>query len=113
MSRLKHLETRRRELLARCEEQRLELAYRITQISPAAELSSWTKRASARSAQNHPLAWLGGVAALLLMFRPKRMLGGVGWITALVALISKASTILRIATQLRATYASLKQQPRQ
>jgi hypothetical protein len=108
-SRIRTLEVRRRALLQRCEEQRLELAYRVAQVRPAAALTAWTKRTGARSAANHPLAWVAGVAGLALMlFRRRRLLSGVGWITALVALASRATTILRVLSQLRSIYLSLK-----
>jgi hypothetical protein len=42
------------------------------------------------------------------MLRRRRLLSGVGWITGLVALASKATTVLRVLAQLRAVYRSLK-----
>jgi len=109
MNRLETLEARRRMLLQRCEEQRLELAYRVARIRPAAELTAWTRRAGVRSATNHPLAWITGIAGLLLMFiRTRRLFAGVGWITAIIALASRATTLLRLVAQLRSIYLSLK-----
>jgi hypothetical protein len=108
-SRIEALEARRRALLNRCEEQRLEIAYRIAQIRPAAALTAWSRRTGARSAAKHPLAWIAGLGGLALMlFRRRRLLSGVGWITALVALASRATTILRVIAQLRTVYLSLK-----
>jgi hypothetical protein len=108
-SRIEMLEARRRALLQRCEEQRLELAYRVAQIRPTAALTAWTRRTGARSVANRPLAWVAGVAGLALMlFRRRRLLSGVGWITALIALASRATTILRLIAQLRSVYLSLK-----
>ncbi|MGH8139822.1 MAG: hypothetical protein ACREVV_16725 [Steroidobacteraceae bacterium] len=108
MSRIEALEARRRALLNRCEEQRLELAYRVAQIRPAAQLTAWKSRGGPRAAANHPLAWIAGLATLLLMFRTRRLLTGVTWITGLVALASRATTLLRIFAQLRAVYVSMK-----
>jgi hypothetical protein len=109
MSRMKDLEARRRALLQRCEEQRIELAYRVAQIRPAAQLTAWTRRSGPQSAANHPFAWLAGLAGLLLMFRRRRgLLGGVSWITALVALASRATSLVRLFAQLRALYLSVK-----
>ena len=103
MSRLAQLETRRLELLNRCEEQRLELAYRFAQIKPREQLTAWTRRSATGSAKN-PLAWVAGIAGLLLMLRRRRAVAGVGWIAGLVALATRATTILRVLAQLRAVY---------
>jgi hypothetical protein len=107
--RMADLEARRRVLLHRCEEQRLELAYRVAQIRPAAQLTAWTRRAGAKSAANHPLAWIAGAGGVLLMLlRGRRLLTGVGWVTALIALASRATTVLRLFAQFRAIYLGLK-----
>ena len=105
MSRLAALEARRRELLNRCEEQRLELAYRFAQIKPREQLTAWTRRSASGSAARNPLAWIAGIVGLLLMLRRRRgTLSGVGWITGVVALATRATTILRVLAQLRAVY---------
>jgi hypothetical protein len=103
MSRLAELEARRQNLLNRCEEQRLELAYRFAQLKPRDQLTAWTRRSAAGPAKS-PLAWIAGLAGLLLMLRRRRALSGVGWITGLVALATRATTILRVLAQLRAVY---------
>jgi hypothetical protein len=105
-SRLEVLEGRRRYLLNKCEEQRLELAYRVAQIRPAEQLTAWTRRSAATRGQN-PLTWIAGLVGLLLMLRRRRVLSGVGWMTGLVALASRATTVLRVIAQLRAVYRSL------
>ena len=56
MSRTSELEARRRALLTRCEEQRAELAYRLEQLRPSAQVAGWGARAPGLAA-NHPLAW--------------------------------------------------------
>ena len=105
--RLEQLEARRQHLLNKCEEQRLELAYRIAQLRPAEQLTAWTRRpAGGRS--HSPLTWIAGVVGLLLMLRRRRVLSGVGWLTGLLALASRATTVLRVVAQLRAVYRSLK-----
>src|SRR5262249_5576142 len=106
-SRLAMLEARRRTLMHKCEEQRLELAYRFAQIKPREQLTAWTRRSAAAPGKS-PLTWLAGLVGLLLMLRRRRMLSGVGWITGLVAIASRATTLLRILAQLRAVYRSLK-----
>jgi hypothetical protein len=107
MSRLTELEARRQNLLNRCEEQRLELAYRFTQLKPREQLTAWTRRSAAGPAKS-PLAWIAGAAGLLLMLRRRRALSGVGLITGLVALATRATTILRVLAQLRAVYRGFK-----
>jgi len=107
MSRLAELEARRRNLLHKCEEQRLELAYRVAQLRPAEQLTAWTRRPAGGRSQS-PLTWIAGVVGLLLMLRRRRLLSGVGWLTGLLALASRATTVLRVVAQLRAVYRSLK-----
>lgn len=107
-SRIEALEARRQALLNKCEEQRLELSYRVAQITPTAALTALTRR-SGKSARKNSLAWIAGVAALLLMLRRRRRsVAGVGLITTLLALATRASTILRVLAQLRAIYLSFK-----
>jgi len=106
-NRLEVLEARRRALLNRCEEQRLELAYRIAQIRPAEQLTAWTRRSATGRGQS-PVAWIAGLVGLLLMLRRRRVLSSVGWLTGLVAVASRATTVLRVLAQLRAVYRSLK-----
>src|SRR5882724_7644553 len=79
-SRLEALEARRLALLNKCEEQRLELAYRLAQIKPAEQLTAWTRRGAGSRAQS-PITWIAGLVGLLLMLRRRRLLSGVGWIT--------------------------------
>ena len=100
MSRLHELEARRRSLMARCEQQRLEIAYRLTELSPAAQLSNWTRRAPT-SAATHPLKWLVSLATLLVMMRERRVVGWIGKVSAGVALLSRASAIVRLLRQIR------------
>ena len=105
MRRLHELEVRRLSLIARCEQQRLELAYRIAELSPAAQLSSWTRR-SPTSAASHPLAWLVSLGTLIVMLRERRLVGWIGKVSAGMALFSRASAIVRLLRQLRSLSAS-------
>ncbi|MFZ0497758.1 MAG: hypothetical protein WAU49_02315 [Steroidobacteraceae bacterium] len=100
MRRLHELEARRRNLIARCEQQRLEIAYRIAEFSPTAQLSNWTRRAPT-SAASHPFAWLVSLATLLVMMRERRVFGWIGKVSAGVALLSRASSIVRLLRQIR------------
>src|SRR5262249_46954057 len=106
-SRLAALEARRRALLNKIEEQRLELSYRFAHIRPRDPLTAWPRR-SATGPVSSPLAWLAGIVGLLLMMRRRRVLSGVGWLTGLIALASRATTVLRVLAQLRALYRTFK-----
>jgi hypothetical protein len=100
MRRLRELETRRLNLIARCEQQRLEIAYRLSELSPAAQLSNLTRRAPT-SAASHPFAWLLSLATLLIMMRERRLVGWIGKVSAGMALLSRASSVVRLLRQLR------------
>jgi hypothetical protein len=100
MRRMRELEARRLSLIARCEQQRLEIAYRLAELSPAAQLSSLTRRAPT-SAASHPLAWLVSLGTLLVMLRERRLVGWIGKVSAGMALLSRATAIVRLLRQLR------------
>ena len=100
MRRLHELEARRLNLIARCEQQRLELAYRLAQLSPAAQLSNWTRRAPA-SAATHPVKWLVSLATLLVMMRERRLVGWIGRLSAGATLLSRVSAVVRLLRQIR------------
>lgn len=100
MRRLHELEARRLNLIARCEQQRLEIAYRIAELSPAAQLSNLTRRAPS-SAASHPLAWLVSLGTVLFMMRERRIVGWIGKVSAGMALLSRARTVVRLLRQLR------------
>ena len=115
-TRLDALEAKRQALLNRCEEQRLELAYRVAQITPRAALTAWSRRAGGTAGKN-ALPWVAGAAGLLMLFLRRRRrpsagggggFGGVGLVTGLLALATRASTLLRVLAQLRALYVSYK-----
>ena len=100
MRRLHELEARRRGLIARCEQQRLEIAYRLAELSPAAQLSQWTRWAPT-SAATHPLKWLVSLGTLLFMMRERRLVGWVGKLSTGVALLSRATAVVRLLRQIR------------
>lgn len=100
MSRIKELEERRRALLARCDEQRAELAYRLEQIRPSAQIASFTQRAPAM-AMNHPLAWLAALAGIITLFKPKRLLSWLTFATGAVSILSRATQLLKVFVALR------------
>ncbi|HVC30258.1 MAG TPA: hypothetical protein VND24_03655 [Steroidobacteraceae bacterium] len=100
MKRLRDLEERRLSLIARCERQRLEIAYRMAELSPAAQLANLTRRAPS-SAASHPMAWLVSLGTLLVMLRERRVVGWIGKVSAGMALLSRATAIVRLLRQLR------------
>lgn len=100
MSRMQELEERRRALLLRCEEQRAELAYRLEQIRPSAQIANFTQRAPAM-AMNHPLAWLAAVAGVVTLLRPKRLLSWLTFATGAVSILSRATHLLKVFMALR------------
>ncbi len=118
MSRIDALEARRQELLNRCEEQRLELAYRVAQITPRNALTAWTRsrRADGKGGIASLLPLIAGAGGLLMMLmrrRRRRSRGGgaglgVGLITTVLALTARATTVLRILAQLRSLYTTYK-----
>jgi len=105
MRRLHELEARRLRLIARCDQQRLEIAYRISELSPAAQLANFSRRAPT-SAASHPLAWLVSLGTLLVMMRERRVLGWIGKVGAAVALLSRVTAMVRLLRQLRSSSAS-------
>ena len=107
MRRLHELEARRRALIARCEQQRLDIAYRLAELSPAGLLSQWTRRAPS-SAASHPFAWLVSLATLLVMMRERRLVGWIGKVSAGVALLSRARGVVRLLRQIRSLSAAVR-----
>jgi hypothetical protein len=102
MNRRQELEARRRTLLARIDEQRAELAYRLEQIRPAKQVASWAGRGGTGLAANHPLAWLAALAGLVVMLRPRKLLSWITFATGMLSLLARAGTLLRLLATLRA-----------
>ena len=100
MSRTSELEARRRLLLTRCEEQRAELAYRLEQLRPSAQVAGWSARAPGLAA-NHPLAWLAAVVGIISLFRPRKLLSWMTFATGAISILSRATTILKLFSTLQ------------
>jgi hypothetical protein len=100
MSRLKQLEARRRLLLGRCEEQREDLAARLEQLSPTAMLQG-----AGITRLGHPLAWAAVLAAMALFGRTRKVLTAVLWMRSVLAFARRATHLVRLLTQARATRA--------
>lgn len=110
MRQIEALEARRRALLARCDQQRIELAYRIAQISPGRHFSSWlgTVGRLTRAGMSSPLAFWGiSLGLALFVLRPRRLLGRLAWIGTALSLLSRASQIMRLLGQWREARAGL------
>jgi len=101
MRRLQALEARRRALLAQCDRQRAEIAYRIARIRPGMQIVRWTRRAP-QSAADHPLAWLAAVASVIVMVRRRKLISWLPWIAGVLSLVSRAARLIRLVGQLRA-----------
>jgi hypothetical protein len=97
---MKDLEERRRVLLERCEAQRAEVAYRLEQMRPRAQLANLSQRAP-QMALNHPLAWVAAAAGIITLLRPKRLLSWLTFATGLVSILSRATQLLKVFVALR------------
>ncbi len=106
MKRLSELEMRRSELLARCEAQRAELSWRITQLSPR----HWTRvlaggldagATGVRRHGRHPLAWVLAAAALLLLRRPRDALLLLTRARGALSLLTRAAQVVSLVSAFR------------
>ena len=107
MKRLAELEARRQELLARCDSERAELAWRLAQLGPKRWAQALAGSAASgavgalRSQKRHPLAWVVAVAALLLLRRPRDALFLLGRARGAISLIARATEVLALVGALR------------
>jgi hypothetical protein len=96
------LEARRRALLARCESQRAEIAWRLGQLSPR----GWAKAAAsavvgrARPGR-HPLGWVLALAGLLLLRNTRSALSLLGRTRSLLTWVRRAVEVLSVLGVLR------------
>lgn len=97
---MKDLEERRRMLLARCEAQRAEVAYRLEQMRPRAQLANLSQKAPGM-AMNHPLAWVAAVAGIVTLLKPKRLLSWLTLATGAVSILSRATQLLKVFVAIR------------
>jgi hypothetical protein len=101
MSRLKQLEARRHVLLARCDEQRDELAVRLKELDPVTVLRG-AGAGGALAGLRHPLAWAAALAGLLLIGRTRQVLTFILWVRAALGVAGRAAHLVRTLMQLRA-----------
>ncbi len=100
-SRIAQLEQRRRALLVQIEAQRHEIAWRVEQFRPTSQVAAWARRRGSQSAANHPLAWIAGIASLLMFFKPRRMLSWLPMLAGGLSLLTRLTRVIRIVNELR------------
>jgi hypothetical protein len=93
MSRLAELRARREELLARCTEQRAELAQRIAELRGGLLARPGTQRPG--SAGLHPLAWVALLFTARLIGRGREMMSLVMFVRSAVAIAARAVQLYR------------------
>lgn len=104
MKQLDILEARRRALLARCDQQRIDLVYRLERIAPGRRIAGWisTVRRVTHTGMSSPFAFWGITLGLaLLLVRPRKLLGRLAWITTVLSLVSRASHLVRLVARWR------------
>lgn len=105
--RITELEERRQKLLAQIEAQRHELAWHAEQFRPTSQVASWARRRGSQSAANHPLAWLAGIASILVMLKPpRRLLSWLPWLAGALSLLTRVARVVRLINALRGVRAS-------
>lgn len=100
MSRLEELRARREELLARCAEQRAELAQRIGDLRDGLLLRPGTQRPG--SGGLHPLAWVVMLFAARLIGRGREVMSVVVLVRSAIAIAVRAVQLYRNVTARRA-----------
>jgi hypothetical protein len=102
MSRMDDLKRRRRALLVRCEEQRVELSQRVTQLPKMLRLPFVGARSDGGvSGQRHPLAWMAALAGLMFFGRTRELLSLIVSARTLFSLAARATQVLGVIEALR------------
>ena len=99
MTRMADLQARRRALLARSAQQRVELAQRLAVLRPQQTRAAG---AAGQYGSRHPLAWIAVLAGLMLTRRTREVLSLLVFIRSAVALVTRAAQLLRLFGQARA-----------
>ncbi len=97
------LQERRRALLARCAQQRVEIRERLAALRPQPPQAAGLAGAAGPLAARHPLAWSAGVGAGLLMRRTREVLSQLVFIRSAVGLVARAAQLLRLIGHGRAS----------
>ena len=108
MTRMADLQARRRALLARSAQQRVELAQRLAVLRPHQRRAAG---AAGQYASRHPLAWIAVLAGLMLTRRTREVLSLLVFIRSAVALVTRAAQLLRLIGHARAPRAQGTQDP--
>ena len=100
------LEARRQALLARCEAQRAEIAWRISQLTPGpwaqAAAAGVAAARNARSAR-HPLTWILALAGLVFLKNPRSALALLARTRTALTWLTRAAEVLSLFGALRKT----------
>lgn len=96
MSRMTELRARRAHLLARCAEQRADLARRIAELRPGAVGGGDGVGAAERGGARHPLAWIAVLGGLLLATRAREVLSLLLFMRSAAALAARGLQLLRL-----------------
>jgi hypothetical protein len=101
VTRLVDLQERRRALLARCAQQRVEFAERLAALRP--QQPQAPTGAAGRYAAHHPLAWIAVLGAVMLMRRTREVLSLLVFIRSAVGLVTRAAQLLRLIGHARSS----------
>jgi hypothetical protein len=101
VSRIRELEERRRMLIERSEQQRVDLAARLGQLDALSLLRGAPAGHHGGPRLRRPFAWAAAVAGLLLLGRTRELVTFVLWIRSALSLAARAAHILRLIGQLR------------
>lgn len=100
MKGLRALEARRLELLARCDQQRLQLGDCLVRLAPSAQLARLARGAPVSGARS-ALFWLVSLTTLILRRRERRLSGWVARMALGASVILRAVEIVRLIRQQR------------
>ena len=87
------LQERRRALLARCAQQRVEFRERLAALRPQQPRAAG---AAGEHVARHPLAWIAVLGAVMLMRRTREVLSLLVFIRSAVGLVTRAAQLLRL-----------------
>jgi hypothetical protein len=96
VSRMRELRARRAVLLARCAEQRADLARRIAELRRGAVGGGDGAEAAARGGARHPLSWIVVLGGLMLVTRAREVLSLLLFMRSAVALAARGLQLLRL-----------------
>jgi hypothetical protein len=95
------LQERRRALLARCAQQRVEFRERLAALRPQQPQAAGG--GAGQHVARHPLAWIAVLGAVMLMRRTREVLSLLVFIRSAVGLVTRAAQLLRLIGHARAS----------